>query len=74
MHGQASGRYYYSRVVAGGSNNDESFTTLDGRRGVALVALMLVDGEGFAGDGRLVDLKEGLIGNNTAISGNDGAL
>jgi len=61
-------------VVTGGSDNDESLTTLDGRRSIALVALVLVDGERLAGDGRLVNLEESIVGYDTAIGGNDGTL
>jgi hypothetical protein len=61
-------------VVTGSSDNDESLTTLDSRRSIALVTLVLVYSERLAGDGRLVDLEESIIGHDTAVGGNDGTL
>lgn len=61
-------------VVTGGANDDESLTTLDGGRGVALVALVLVDGERLTGDGGLIDLKESIVGDDAAISGDNGTF
>lgn len=61
-------------VVTSGGDDHEGLTTLDTGGGVALVALVLVDGERLTGDGRLVDLEESIFGNDTAISGDDGTL
>lgn len=58
-------------VVSGGGNDDEGLATLDSRRSVAVVALVLVDGEGLASDGGLIDLEVGILGDDAAISGND---
>jgi hypothetical protein len=35
---------------------------------------VLVHGQGFAGDGGLIDLKEGIFGDDSAVGGDDGAL
>jgi hypothetical protein len=35
---------------------------------------VLLNGERLASDGRLVDLQEGVLGNNAAVGGDDGAL
>ncbi len=61
-------------VVTGGSDDDESLATLDGGGGIALVTLVLVDGEGLAGDGGLIDLEIGIVGDDAAVGGDDGAL
>jgi len=61
-------------VVTSGCDDEESFTTLDSRRGVALVTLALLNGERLARDGRLVDLEESTIGDDATISGDDGTL
>jgi hypothetical protein len=62
------------RVVTGGSDHDEGLTTLHRGGSVALVTLVLVDGERFTGDGGLVDLEERILGDNAAVGGNDGTL
>ncbi|ROV95796.1 hypothetical protein VPNG_08757 [Cytospora leucostoma] len=61
-------------VVTSGSDNDEGLTTLDGGRSEALVILVLVDGQGLTSDGGLVNLQEGILGDNATIGGNDGTL
>jgi len=61
-------------VVTSGSNDDESLATLDSRGSVALVALVLVDSERLAGDGGLINLEIGILGNDAAVGGNDGTL
>lgn len=61
-------------VVTCSSNDHESLTTLDGRRRVTLVALVLVDSERFTGNGRLINLEERVIGNNATVSRNDSSL
>ena len=61
-------------VVTGGSNDDESLATLDSRGSVALVALVLVDSERLAGDGGLINLEIGILGNDAAVGGDDGTL
>jgi hypothetical protein len=35
---------------------------------------VLVDGQGFAGDGGLVDLQVGVLGDESAVGGDDGAF
>lgn len=61
-------------AVTGGGDDDESLTTLDGRRSVALVALVLVDSKRLASDGRLINLEVGIVGDNATVGGNDGTL
>jgi hypothetical protein len=61
-------------VVTGRSDDDESLATLDSRGSIALVALVLVDSERLASDGRLINLEESVLGNDTAIGGDDGTL
>lgn len=61
-------------VVTGGGDDHESLATLDGGRGIALVTLVLVDGERLAGDGGLIDLEIGIVGDDAAIGGDDGTL
>ena len=61
-------------VVTSGGNDNEGLTTLDGGGSVAGVVLVLVDGERLTGDGGLINLEESIIGDDTAISGNDGTL
>jgi hypothetical protein len=36
--------------------------------------MVLVNSEGLASDGGLIDLEEGIFGNDATISGNDGTL
>jgi hypothetical protein len=55
-------------------NDHEALSTLDGRGGVAIIALMLVNREGFASNGGLIDLEEGIFSDNTPIGRNDGSL
>lgn len=61
-------------VVTSRSNDDESLTTLDSGRSVAVVALVLVDSEGLTGDGGLINLEESIFGHNATISGDNGTL
>ncbi len=61
-------------VVTGGSHDDESLTTLDSGGSVALIALVLVDGERLTSDGALVNLEESIVGDNTTVGGDDGTL
>lgn len=61
-------------VVTSGGDNDEGLTTLDGGGSEALVALVLVDSERFTSDGRLVDLQEGILGDNATVGGDDSTL
>jgi hypothetical protein len=61
-------------VVTSGGDDQEGLTTLDSRGSVALVTLVLVDSERLASDGRLVNLEEGIVGNDATISGDDGTL
>lgn len=61
-------------VVASGSDDYEGLAALDTGRRVALVTLMFVDCKGFTSDGGLIDLEEGIIGNDATIGWNNGAL
>ncbi len=61
-------------VVTSSGNNNKGLTTLDTGRSIALVTLVLVDCERLASDGRLIDLEECVIGNNTTVRGNNGTL
>lgn len=61
-------------VVTGGGDDNEGLTTLDTGRSIALVTLVLVDGKRFTSDGRLIDLKEGILGDDATIGGNDGTF
>jgi hypothetical protein len=61
-------------VVTSGSNDNESLTTLDSGRSVAVVTMVLVDSERLASDGRLINLTEAALGNETTISGDDCTL
>lgn len=61
-------------VVTSGGNDDEGLTTLDSGRLEAVVAIVLVDSEGLASNGRLIDLEESVFGNNATIGGDDGTL
>lgn len=61
-------------VVTGGGDNDEGLTALDSGRSVAGVILVLVDSQRLASDGGLIYLKEGILGDNLSISGDNGTL
>jgi hypothetical protein len=58
-------------VVTSGSNDNESLTTLDSGRSVTVITVVLVDSERLSGDGRLVNLAEAALGDETTISWND---
>ena len=57
--------------VSRSSDNHESLTTLDGRGCITSVSLMFIDGKRFSGDGRLIDLDERVLGDDTPIGGNN---
>lgn len=61
-------------VVTSGGDDDEGLTTLDGGGGVAVVAAVLVDSEGFTSDGRLVNLEESIFSDDATVGGDDGTL
>ncbi|GKT51544.1 uncharacterized protein ColSpa_11725 [Colletotrichum spaethianum] len=61
-------------VVTSGGNDNESLTTLDGGRGVAVVVAVLVDGQRLTSDGGLVDLEESILGDDAAIGRDNGTL
>lgn len=61
-------------IVTGCGDDNEGFTTLDSGRGIAGVALMLVDSQRLARDGRLVNLEERIFRDNASISGNNSTL
>jgi hypothetical protein len=61
-------------VVTSSGDNDESLTTLDSGRSIAVVTLVLVDSQRLASDGRLINLNEAALGNEATIGGDDGTL
>jgi len=61
-------------VVTSSSNDNESLTSLDSGGSIAVVTSVLVDSERLASDGRLIDLNEAALGNETTISRDDGSL
>jgi len=60
--------------VTGMGDDDESLATLDSGGCVDSVALVLLDGERFAGKGRLINLEICVLGDNTAIGRDDSTL
>ena len=60
--------------VSSVGDDNESLTTLDGRRGETLVALALLNSEGFTGKSGLIDLKVGILGNNPTVGRNNSPL
>ena len=61
-------------AVTSGGNDDEGLTTLDGGRSIAGVTIVLVDGERFTSNGGLINLEEGLLGDDATISGDNSTL
>jgi hypothetical protein len=61
-------------VVTSGGDDHKGLTTLDTGRSVTLVALVLVNSKGFTSDCRLIDLEEGIFGNDSTVSGDNGTL
>ncbi|GKT86554.1 LOW QUALITY PROTEIN: hypothetical protein Ct61P_04404 [Colletotrichum tofieldiae] len=61
-------------VVTSGGHDDESLTTLDGGRGVAVVVAVLVDGQRLTSDGGLVNLEESILSDDATIGGDNGTL
>lgn len=61
-------------VVTSSGNDDESLTSLDSGGSIAVVTSVLVDSERLASDGRLINLDEAALGNETTIRRNDGSL
>jgi hypothetical protein len=61
-------------VVTSGSDDNEGLTTLDTGRSIALVTLVLVDGKRFTSDGGLIDLKEGILGDDATIGRDNGTF
>ena len=55
-------------------DDNEGLTALDGTRGKALVAFVLLNSKRFAGKRRLVNLEVGILGHDAAVSGNDRTL
>lgn len=68
------GRAADKGIVAGCSDDKEGLTAFDGGRGIAGVALVLVDSKRLARDGGLVNLKERIFRDNASISRNNGTL
>lgn len=61
-------------VVTSSSNDHEGFATLDPRRSITLVALVLVDGKRLSSNSGLINLEESIVGDNATISWNDSTL
>jgi hypothetical protein len=61
-------------VVTSGADDEEGLATLDSRGSIALVALVLVDSERLAGDGGLINLEIGIVGDDATVGGDDGTL
>lgn len=61
-------------VVTSGGNDDESLTSLDSGGSIAVITSVLVDSERLASNGRLINLDEAALGNETTISRDDGSL
>src|ERR1700712_1570827 len=60
--------------VTSGGNDHEGLTTLHTGGSVASVTHVLVDSEGLAGDRGLIDLEEGIFGDNATIGWNNSTL
>jgi hypothetical protein len=60
--------------VTGGSDDDESLTTLDSGGSVDNIALVLIGSKRFTGDGGLIDLEESVFGDNATVGGDDGTF
>jgi hypothetical protein len=58
-------------VITSRSDDHECLTTLDGRGSVTVVTLVLIDSEGLSSDSGLIDLQEGIIGNNATVGRNN---
>ena len=61
-------------TISSSGNDHESFTTLDSGGGITVITLMLVDGERFSCNGRLVDLNESVFGDDTTVGRNNGTF
>jgi hypothetical protein len=61
-------------VVTGGGDDNEGLTTLDTGRSIALVTLVLVDSKRLTSDGGLIDLEEGILGDDATIGRDDSAF
>jgi len=58
-------------VITSRSDDHEGLTTLDGRGSVTVVTFVLIDSEGLSSDSGLIDLQEGIIGNNATVGRNN---
>jgi hypothetical protein len=61
-------------AVTSGCDDDEGLATLDRRRCITGITLVLIDCEGLSGDGGLIDLEEGVVGDDATVGWNDGTL
>jgi hypothetical protein len=61
-------------AVTSSGNDHEGFTTLNSGGLVAGISIVLVNSEGLASDGGLIDLEEGVFSNDAAVGGNDGTF
>lgn len=60
--------------VPRGSDNHESFATFDSGRSITSIAFVLIDGKRFSSNGRLIDLDESVLGDDTTVGGNNGSF
>ena len=60
--------------VTGVGDDNKSLTTLDSGRRETLIAFAFLDCERFTGKSGLIDLEIGILGDNLAISWNNGTL
>src|SRR5271154_2925925 len=61
-------------VVASSSDDHETFTALHGRRSITSIALVLINSQRFASDGRLINLKIAFVGDKPAISWDNASI
>ena len=60
--------------VSSSSDNHKSFTTFDGRGSITGIALVFIHRKRFSSDGRLIDLDESILCDDTSVSRNDCAF
>ena len=55
------------RTIASSSDNHESLTTFNSGRSITMISLMFIDSKRFSGNGRLIDLDKGIVGDDSTI-------
>ena len=60
--------------VSSSCDNHESFTTLDSGRSITSITFVLIDGKRLAGNGRLIDLDESVLGDNSTVGRDNGTF